>query len=101
MPDPFFEAPRPLVFAHRGGAGLAPENTFAAFDQGIALGADGLELAAGDLARRAQAGVVWAGGRPFPHRTRLIGELTAQEWGTLRRPKLRESQRLGCSRLRS
>jgi len=44
VPDPFFEAPRPLVFAHRGGAGLAPENTFAAFDQGIALGADGLEL---------------------------------------------------------
>lgn len=44
MPDPFFEAPRPLVFAHRGGAGLAPENTFAAFDKGLALGADGLEL---------------------------------------------------------
>lgn len=44
MLDPFFEAPRPLVFAHRGGAGLAPENTFAAFDLGLSLGADGLEL---------------------------------------------------------
>ena len=35
---------RPLVFAHRGGAALRPENTIAAFDHGLALGADGLEL---------------------------------------------------------
>lgn len=35
---------RPLVFAHRGGAALAPENTLAAFDRGVACGADGLEL---------------------------------------------------------
>lgn len=41
---PFFSAPRPLVFAHRGGGALAPENTFAAFDNGLACGADGLEL---------------------------------------------------------
>src|ERR1700730_14914268 len=41
---PFFDSARPLVFAHRGGAGLAPENTCAAFDRGLALGADGLEL---------------------------------------------------------
>jgi len=34
----------PLVFAHRGGSALAPENTRAAFDRGLALGADGLEL---------------------------------------------------------
>jgi len=41
---PFFESRRPLVFAHRGGAALAPENTLAAFDHGVASGADGLEL---------------------------------------------------------
>jgi glycerophosphoryl diester phosphodiesterase len=41
---PFFASPRPLVFAHRGGSALAPENTIAAFDNGLALGADGLEL---------------------------------------------------------
>jgi glycerophosphoryl diester phosphodiesterase len=35
---------RPLVYAHRGGAALRPENTLAAFDHGMALGADGLEL---------------------------------------------------------
>jgi len=35
---------RPLVYAHRGGAALRPENTFASFDHGLSLGADGLEL---------------------------------------------------------
>jgi glycerophosphoryl diester phosphodiesterase len=35
---------RPLVFAHRGGAGLRPENTLTAFDHGLSLGADGVEL---------------------------------------------------------
>ena len=34
----------PLVYAHRGGAALRPENTIAAFDHGLACGADGLEL---------------------------------------------------------
>jgi glycerophosphoryl diester phosphodiesterase len=37
-------ASRPLVYAHRGGAVLRPENTIVAFDNGLALGADGLEL---------------------------------------------------------
>jgi glycerophosphoryl diester phosphodiesterase len=32
------------VFAHRGGCALGPENTLAAFDLGMAAGADGLEL---------------------------------------------------------
>jgi glycerophosphoryl diester phosphodiesterase len=41
---PFFSSSRPLVFAHRGGAALAPENTMPAFDNAIRLGADGLEL---------------------------------------------------------
>lgn len=35
---------RPLVFAHRGGAALRPENTMVAFDHGLSLGADGVEL---------------------------------------------------------
>ena len=41
---PFFGVPRPRVFAHRGGIALGPENTIAAFDLGLAAGADGLEL---------------------------------------------------------
>jgi len=38
-----FQSSRPLVFAHRGGAARGPENTLAACEQGLALGADGLE----------------------------------------------------------
>src|SRR3989338_6436668 len=34
----------PLHVAHRGGAGLWPENTMAAFTRAIAAGADGIEL---------------------------------------------------------
>jgi glycerophosphoryl diester phosphodiesterase len=41
---PAFAPGAAAVFAHRGGAALAPENTLAAFDQAIALGVDGLEL---------------------------------------------------------
>lgn len=40
----FFDSARPLVFAHRGGGALGPENTLAAFDLGIQAGADGLEM---------------------------------------------------------
>ncbi len=32
-----------LVFAHRGGAKLAPENTMLAFEQGLSHGSDGIE----------------------------------------------------------
>src|SRR5262249_24275390 len=39
-----FFSDRPQVFAHRGGCDLGPENTIAAFDAGMAAGADGLEL---------------------------------------------------------
>ncbi|MBO6666521.1 glycerophosphodiester phosphodiesterase family protein [Parvibaculum sp.] len=35
---------KPLHVAHRGGAGLWPENTMAAFTRAIAAGADGIEL---------------------------------------------------------
>jgi glycerophosphoryl diester phosphodiesterase len=34
----------PLVYAHRGGSALRPENTILAFDHGLSLGADGLEF---------------------------------------------------------
>ncbi len=39
-----FRSSVPLVFAHRGGARLAPENTIPALDHGMRLGADGIEF---------------------------------------------------------
>ena len=42
---PYFRKTWPvLVMAHRGGAGLAPENTMAAFQQAVEMGVDILEL---------------------------------------------------------
>lgn len=35
--------PAPLVFGHRGGLGLRPENTVEAFDHGASFGVDGFE----------------------------------------------------------
>lgn len=43
-PHPASSRSKPLIYAHRGGAGLRPENTVAAFHHGLGLGADGLEL---------------------------------------------------------
>jgi glycerophosphoryl diester phosphodiesterase len=34
----------PIVYAHRGGSKLRPENTLLAFEHGLSLGADGLEF---------------------------------------------------------
>lgn len=39
----FYEG-RPLVFGHRGAREAAPENTMAAFQEALAMGADGIEL---------------------------------------------------------
>lgn len=36
--------PKPLIIAHRGESGRAPENTFAAFRRAIEAGADGIEF---------------------------------------------------------
>lgn len=41
---PFLSRPGPYLVAHRGGAGLAPENSLAAFDLAVRLGADAVEL---------------------------------------------------------
>jgi glycerophosphoryl diester phosphodiesterase len=72
-PHPFFEALDPLVFAHRGGGGLAPENTMAAFENGLALGADGVEL---DVHLSRDGIVVVHHDRVLDRTTNLHGELS-------------------------
>jgi glycerophosphoryl diester phosphodiesterase len=71
----FFSAARPLVFAHRGGSALAPENTIDAFDNGLALGADGLEL---DVRLARDGAVVVHHDRTLERTTRLHGPLAAR-----------------------
>ena len=44
MSSSFRTPGRPLVFAHRGGRAIGPENTLVGFDLGVANGADGMEL---------------------------------------------------------
>jgi glycerophosphoryl diester phosphodiesterase len=51
---PFLSLPSPWLVAHRGGSALAPENTLAAFDVAVELGADAIET---DV-RRTSDGIV-------------------------------------------
>ena len=82
------EKPGVQVIAHRGGAGLRPENTLAAFQHAAQLGADVLEMdlrvaadGAGAVAslklaelKRLDAGYRWSpdGGATFPYRGRGV-----------------------------
>ena len=78
--DAFFSSSRPLVFAHRGGSALAPENTIAAFDNGLALGADGLEL---DVRQSRDGAVVVHHDRTLDRTTPLRGPIAARTAGEL------------------
>src|SRR5262252_9755429 len=79
---PFFASSRPLVFAHRGGSALAPENTMAAFDNGLALGADGLEL---DVHLSRDGVVVVHHDRLLDRTTALRGPIAERDAADLRR----------------
>jgi glycerophosphoryl diester phosphodiesterase len=87
---PFFTASRPLVFAHRGGSALARENTMTAFDNGLALGADGIEL---DVHLSRDGVVVVHHDRTLDRTTPLEGflaERTAAELAGVGVPALRD-----------
>jgi glycerophosphoryl diester phosphodiesterase len=81
MTHPFFAAARPLVFAHRGGAALAPENTIAAFDNAVAHGADGFEL---DVRLSRDGAVVVHHDRTLERTTGLHGALSSRTADDLR-----------------
>jgi glycerophosphoryl diester phosphodiesterase len=82
---PFFASPRPLVFAHRGGSALARENTIAAFDNGLALGADGLEL---DVHLSRDGVVVVHHDRTLDRTTPLAGPIAARTADELARARV-------------
>ena len=89
---PFFTSSsatsRPLVFAHRGGSALAPENTVDAFANGLSLGADGIEL---DV-HLSRDGVVVVNHDPTVDRTTkgrgAVAAMTAAELARLNVPAL-------------
>jgi glycerophosphoryl diester phosphodiesterase len=86
----FFESDRPLVFAHRGGIALGPENTIEAFDAGMKAGADGLEL---DVHLSVDGIVVVHHDKTLERTTRgsgPVGARTAAELARLNVPTLRE-----------
>jgi glycerophosphoryl diester phosphodiesterase len=83
-------SPHPLVFAHRGGSKIGPENTIVAFDRGLAAGADGLEL---DVHLSRDGIVVVHHDRLLDRTTPAKGPLnarTAAELGRLDVPVLRD-----------
>lgn len=79
----YLDGPRPRLFAHRGGALEAPENTLEAFSRGLAAGADRLEL---DVHGTADGAVV------VIHDPTL--DRTTDGAGEVRRHTLAEVQRL-------
>ena len=71
----FFETNRPLVFAHRGGMALGPENRMPTFEAGMNAGADGLEL---DVHLSADGHVVVHHDKTLERTTRGAGPVAAQ-----------------------
>jgi len=70
---------RPLIIAHRGASGLAPENTLAAFRLAVAMGADGFELDV-QLSADGQAVVIHdAHLNRTTNRTGAVAALTVEE----------------------
>jgi glycerophosphoryl diester phosphodiesterase len=80
LPPAFFNGRAPRVFAHRGGSALAPENTMAAFDAGLAVGAAGLEL---DVHLSRDGVVVVHHDRTLDRTTNLIGPIANRTAGEL------------------
>jgi glycerophosphoryl diester phosphodiesterase len=75
--------PKILNIAHRGGAGLMPENTLAAFRDAVARGADGAELDV-QLSKDGQV-IVYHDYRLKPEITRLNGH-----WLTRPTPRIKD-----------
>jgi glycerophosphoryl diester phosphodiesterase len=71
----------PLLVAHRGASGLAPENTLAAFQLALAMGVDGIEL---DVHRTKDGVIVAVHDSTADRTTNARGRIGAMEWTRLR-----------------
>lgn len=80
------DLPAPLVVAHRGGAGLAPENSVAAFADALRLGVTALET---DVRLTADGVLVAFHDEHLDRVTDLRGRLDAAPWDLVRRARLR------------
>ena len=80
------DLPRPLAVAHRGGAGLAPENTPEAFDRARALGVPVLET---DVRVTADGVLVAFHDEDLDRVTDLRGPVAGATWTQLRRARVR------------
>jgi|SRR5579862_2738353 len=79
VPVPF-NGSRPLVFGHRGAAGVAPENTLPSFALALALGANVLEL---DVHASADGQIVVIHDAIVDRTTNGSGPVRQQRWSTL------------------
>ena len=81
MSHPYFDAPRPAVFGHRGASGELPENTLAAFARAVEQGADYLET---DVHRTRCGRVVVAHDGDVARMTNGRGAIESLDWEELR-----------------
>lgn len=72
---------RPLIIGHRGASALAPENTFAAFDLALALGADGIET---DIRSTRDGFLVLVHDTTLDRTTNGAGPVGARSWAAIR-----------------
>ncbi|HEY2775202.1 MAG TPA: glycerophosphodiester phosphodiesterase [Candidatus Binatia bacterium] len=78
----YLDGPRPRLFAHRGSSGTAPENTLEAFAEGVAAGADRLEL---DVHATADGHIVVFHDEELDRTTDAAGSLHSRTLAELRR----------------
>lgn len=79
---PYVTHDKPLFFAHRGGSGLAPENTLVAFERGLAFGADALEL---DIQTTSEGEIVIIHDPTLDRTTNGVGPVATHTLDELRR----------------
>jgi glycerophosphoryl diester phosphodiesterase len=87
--DGFLDHPRPLAFAHRGGAGRFPENSWAAFEDAVGLGYAYLET---DARATADGQVVAFHDKTLDRVTDTAGAIADLPWARVARARIRGTE---------